>query len=84
LLFDRALNATNFDECPGPGDWLAAINAGLDQVAQMSWGREEVVADVSASVADADEPHFVEIRQSAFVKIDPSVFVKAPKRRAGI
>ena len=84
LLFDRALNATNFDECPGPGDWLAAINAGLDQVAQMSWGREEVVADVSASVADADEPHFVEIRRSAFVKIDPSVFVKAPKRRAGI
>ena len=84
LLFDRALNATNFDECPGPGDWLTAINAGLDQAAQMSWSREEVIENVSAIPTEPDEPHFVEIRQSAFVKIDSQVFVKAPKRRAGI
>jgi serine/threonine protein kinase len=84
LLFDVALNATNFDECPGPGDWLTVINAGLDQTAQTSRNREALVEEMGAIRTAPDEPHFVEIQKSAFVKIDPQVFVKAPKRRAGI
>jgi len=80
-LFDAALYANNFRECPGPADWLNVINTELQQTAQEAWSDEEPVEEIDSPYAQPYESHFVEIDRKAFVKIDPAAFVGAPKKR---
>ena len=77
---DTALNATSFDMCPSPVEWLAVINEELEKGTESVWTEEET-EDQTPIFAPKYEPHFVEIDMSAFVTINPDVFVKAPGRR---
>lgn len=79
-LLDAALNATSFEQCPSPVAWLDAIKQELERGAESVWSEEETEDPVTVFTPKY-EPHFVEIDMSAFVKIDPGVFVKAPGRR---
>ena len=79
-LLDNAVNATSFDLCPSPVDWLAMIDQELKKGTESVWTEEEAEDPVTIFTPKY-EPHFVEIDMSAFVTIDPAVFVKAPGRR---
>ena len=79
-LLDGALNAASFEQCPSPVAWLDVIKQELEKGADSVWTEEETEDPVTVFTPKY-EPHFVEIDMSAFVKIDPGVFVKAPGRR---
>jgi len=82
-LFDQCLTASNFDQCPGPREWLGLIERELNNDADKAWD-EPRPADERQTHSIYDRPQeigFVRIKESAFVKIDPAAFVSAPRSR---
>jgi hypothetical protein len=81
-LFDQCLTASNFDECPGPHEWLNLIERELNNDANKAWNEPQAVAEQTHSIYDRpQEPGFVSINESGFVKINWDAFVGAPRRR---
>ncbi|HEU4767472.1 MAG TPA: hypothetical protein VFS77_08850 [Pyrinomonadaceae bacterium] len=81
-LFDQCLTASNFDQCPGPREWLALIERELNNDAEKAWDEPLPAAEQTQSIYDPpQEPGFVRIKESAFVKINRAAFVSAPRSR---
>jgi serine/threonine protein kinase len=78
-LFEAALAARSFAECPRPSDWIAATETELTNKSQSVW-EEEIpsVAETQTIYAEDYAPHFVKINRSALVQIDQTAFVTAP------
>lgn len=82
-LFDQCLTASNFDQCPGPREWLGLIERELNSDADKAWGEPRPADERQThSIYDRpQEPGFVRINESAFVKINWSAFASAPRSR---
>jgi hypothetical protein len=81
-LFDQCLTASNFEQCPGPCEWLRLIERELNNDAEKAWDELRAPAEQSHSIYDRpQEPGFVTINDSAFVKINWDAFVSAPRNR---
>lgn len=81
-LFDEALAAQSFDDCPGPNHWLDLTASLLEATAASVWDEENSTSEEESTIYSRPyEPHFVEIDETIFVKIDPAIFVKAPDDR---
>jgi hypothetical protein len=78
-LFDEALAARSFAECPGPSDWIVRFETELINSRDSTWDDAIPAAAEDESMYAADyDPHFVKVNPSALVKIDQRAFVKAP------
>jgi hypothetical protein len=81
-LFDQCLTASNFDQCPGPREWLNLIERELNSDTDKAWDEPRSSAEQTHSIYDRpQEPSFVFINESAFVKIKWDAFVSAPRSR---
>jgi len=77
-LFDEALAARSFAECPGPSDWIVRLETELINSRDSTWDERIPAAAEDESIYAADyDPHFVKVNRSALVKIDQRAFVKA-------
>jgi hypothetical protein len=78
-LFDAAIAARSFAECPSPTDWIELAEIELASSGQSTWDGESSAAVNEENIYAADyQPHFVEVNESAFVKLNQRAFVKAP------
>ncbi len=81
-LFDQCLTASNFDQCPGPREWLNWIDRELSNDAGKAWDEASAPAEQTHSIYDRpQDPGFVAINESAFVKINWNAFARAPRSR---
>jgi serine/threonine protein kinase len=64
VLFQRCLRASNFDKCPSPAQWLAAVRSGNG---------------VRAGILDTDARYpFVKFDESLLVRLNEDAFFKPP------
>lgn len=81
-LLDAALTAPSFEKCPGPSDWINLLGAEMPGGAHEVWAEESTPAEEARSVYKPPyEPHFVEVKSSAFVRLNRRAFVEAPRER---
>lgn len=75
-LLDATLTANSFAECPGPTEWIDFAEGELSSSDQTTWDEAHAQAvDVESLYAAEYQPHFVEVNNSAFVRINQGAFV---------
>lgn len=81
-FLDAALAAPAFEKCPSPSDWINLMSAETPDGAHEVWAEEGTPAEEARSVYTPPyEPHFVEVNDSAFVRLNRGAFVEAPRAR---
>jgi serine/threonine protein kinase len=73
-LIERSLNATKFDECPSPDEWIRAVSNKASAKAMMP------VPGVRQDFISVNRDAFVRLNTSAFVKADQTAFVRPSVR----
>lgn len=64
-LVEQSLNATDFDGCPGPDEWIVALG-----------GKGRSLSAAAASLGDGRK--FVRLNKAAFVKFNTTLLIKPP------
>jgi serine/threonine protein kinase len=73
-LFERSLNATKFDECPAPDEWIYAVS--IKSVAKAA----RPATNTGQRLIGLNKDAFVSLNKNAFATLDRAAFSRPPVR----